>query len=51
MKAEQLLIDDAVIIPLWYEGSYRMLSASVKNFQLNAMRYYDLRNVYKLKDK
>lgn len=51
MKAEQLLIDDAVIIPLWYEGSYRMLSASVKNLQLNAMRYYDLRNVYKLKDK
>lgn len=51
MKAEQLLIDDAVIIPLWYEGSYRMLSASVKNLQLNAMRYYDLRKVYKLKDK
>lgn len=51
MKAEQLLIDDAVIIPLWYEGSYRMLSASVKNLHLNAMRYYDLRQVYKLKEK
>jgi oligopeptide transport system substrate-binding protein len=51
MKAEQVLIDDAAIIPLWYEGSYRMLSANVKNFHLNAMRYYDLTQVYKVSDK
>ena len=49
MKAEQLLINDAVIIPLWYEGSYRLLSNKVKDLNLNAMRYYDLTKVYKVK--
>lgn len=49
IKAEQLLINDACIIPLWYEGSYRMLKNNVKNLHLNAMRYYDLRSVYKVK--
>ena len=49
MKAEQLLINDAPIIPLWYEGSYRLLTNKVKNLHLNAMRYYDLTNTYKVK--
>ncbi len=49
MKAEQLLIDDAVIIPLWYEGSYRLLTNNVKGLNLNAMRYYDLTKTYKVK--
>lgn len=49
MKAEQVLIDDAVIIPLWYEGSYRLLSNNVKHLNLNAMRYYDLTRTYKAK--
>ena len=49
MKAEQLLMNDAVIIPLWYEGSYRLLSNNVKGFDLNAMRYYDLTKAYKVK--
>lgn len=49
MKAEQLLIDEAVIIPLWYEGSYRLLSNNVKGLRLNGMRYYDLTKTYKVK--
>ncbi len=49
MKAEQLLMDDAVIIPLWYEGSYRLLTNKVKGLDLNAMRYYDLTKTYKVK--
>lgn len=49
MKAEQQLIDDAVIIPLWYEGSYRLLTNKVKGLYLNAMRYYDLTKTYKVK--
>ena len=49
MKAEQLLIDEAVIIPLWYEGSYRLLTNKVKGLNLNAMRYYDLTKAYKIK--
>lgn len=47
MKAEQLLINEAAVIPLWYEGSYRLMSSSVKGLRLNAMRYYDLTKVYK----
>ena len=49
MKAEQLLMNDAVIIPLWYEGSYRLLTNKVKGLNLNAMRYYDLTKTYKVK--
>ena len=47
MKAEQVLMNDAVVIPLWYEGAYRLLNNKVKNLDLNPMRYYDLRKVYK----
>ncbi|MDF2448904.1 MAG: extracellular solute-binding protein family 5 [Bacteroidota bacterium] len=49
MKAEQVLMDDAVIIPLWYEGSYRLLTNNVKGLYLNAMRYYDFTKAYKVK--
>ena len=49
MKAEQVLMDDAVVIPLWYEGSYRLLTNNVKGLNLNAMRYYDLTKTYKVK--
>ncbi len=49
LKAEQQLINDAPLIPLWYEGSYRLLASKVKNFELNAMRCYDLRQTYILK--
>jgi oligopeptide transport system substrate-binding protein len=49
MKAEQVLINDAVIIPLWYEGSYRLLTNNIKGLNLNAMRYYDLTKTYKVK--
>ena len=49
IKAEQVLMDDAVIIPLWYEGSYRLLTNKVKGLHLNAMRYYDLTKTYKVK--
>lgn len=49
MKAEQLLINDAAVIPLWYEGSYRLLANKVKGLTLNPMHYYDLTKVYKEK--
>jgi len=49
MKAEQILMNDAVIIPLWYEGSYRLLTNRVKGLHLNAMHYYDLTQTYKVK--
>lgn len=49
MKAEQLLVEDAPLIPLWYEGSYRLMSNSIKGLHLNAIRYYDFAKVYKEK--
>lgn len=49
MKAEQILINDAAVIPLWYEGSYRLLSTKVKGLKLNAMHYYDFTQTYKEK--
>ncbi len=49
MRAEQVLMHDAVIIPLWYEGSYRLLTNNIKGLNLNAMRYYDLTKTYKVK--
>jgi ABC-type oligopeptide transport system substrate-binding subunit len=49
MKAEEILIQDAIIIPLWYEGSYRLLTNNVKDLNLNAMRFYDLTKTYKVK--
>ncbi len=49
MKAEQLLMDDAPLIVLWYEASYRLYNNKIKEFYMNPMRYYDLRIAYKEK--
>lgn len=46
LKAEQILMDDAPVIILWYETSYRLYNNRVKNLYLNPMRYYDLRLAY-----
>lgn len=46
MEAEKLLVKDAPLIPLWYEGAYRMLSNKIGGFYANPMRYYNLTGVY-----
>ncbi|MBL4656228.1 MAG: ABC transporter substrate-binding protein, partial [Bacteroidia bacterium] len=45
-KADQQLIDDAVIMPLFYDENIRLLQPYVKNFAINAMEYRDFGNVY-----
>jgi len=45
MKAEQILMKDAPLIPLWYESNYRLITARVKNFFVNPLRYFDLTKV------
>ncbi len=45
MKAEQILMNDAPLITLWYESNYRLITARVKNFYVNPMRYFDLTKV------
>lgn len=49
MKAEQLLMEDAPIIPLWYGENYRLLKSNVHSFFSNPMRIRDYSLVY-LKD-
>ena len=46
LKAEQILMQDAPIIVLWYDESYRLLQSYVKNFPNNPMQYRDLSEVY-----
>jgi len=46
MKAEQILMDDAPLIVLWYEAFYRLYNNKIKDLHMNPMRYYDLRLAY-----
>lgn len=46
LEAEQLMIDDAPIMILWYAENYRLLQSNVRNFQINAMHHRDFSEVY-----
>ncbi len=46
MKAEQILMNDAPIMVLWYDGNYRLTQYSVRNAYNNAMRYRNFADVY-----
>ena len=45
-KAENLLMNDAPVIILWYDEGYRLIQSYVKNFPNNPMQYRDLSEVY-----
>ena len=45
-KADQKVINDAAVIPLYYEKTIRLLKPYVKNFPVNPMEYRDLATVY-----
>lgn len=45
LKAEQILMDDAPLMVLWYESNYRLISSKLKNFVVNPLRYFDLTRV------
>jgi ABC-type oligopeptide transport system substrate-binding subunit len=40
------MMDDAVIIPIYYYKDYRLLQPKVRNFPQNSMEYRNLRDVY-----
>lgn len=44
--AEQVALDDAAIMPIYYDEYTRLLQKKVKNFPANAMEYRDLSEVY-----
>ena len=46
MQAEQLMLDDAAIMILWYAENYRLLQSNVRNFRINALRHNDFSEVY-----
>ncbi|MDX2172283.1 MAG: ABC transporter substrate-binding protein [Bacteroidota bacterium] len=45
LKAEQVLLNDAPLIPLWYDSNCRLISTRMKNFHSNALRYFDFTQV------
>lgn len=49
MKAEQLMMDDAPVLMLWYAEDYRLIKSNVHNLFANPIRYRDYSSVY-LKD-
>jgi peptide/nickel transport system substrate-binding protein len=46
LKAEQILMNEAPIMPLWYEGNYRLTQFYVKDAFTNPMRYRNYAAVY-----
>lgn len=46
LEADQIGIDDAAIMPVFYDENYRLLKPYVKNFPANAMEYRDMSRVY-----
>ncbi len=46
LQAEQVVINDAPIIVLWYDEGYRLIQSFVKNFPNNPMQYRDFSEVY-----
>jgi oligopeptide transport system substrate-binding protein len=46
LQADQVQINDAAIMPIFYEENYRLLQTYIKNFPANAMEYRDMSRVY-----
>lgn len=49
LKAEQIMMNDAPVMMLWYDENYRLVKSNVRNLFSNPMRYRDYSGVY-LKD-
>jgi peptide/nickel transport system substrate-binding protein len=45
-QADQIAIDEAAIMPIFYDEIYRLVQNNVKGFDVNAMEYRDLSRVY-----
>jgi peptide/nickel transport system substrate-binding protein len=51
-QAEQILLDEAPFMPIFYDENFRLEQLNVRNFPENAMNYMDLSMVYLIpKDK
>lgn len=45
-EADQILIDDAVVMPIYYDTYERLLAKKVMNFPINGMEYRDFTRVF-----
>jgi len=45
-QADQILMDDAVLMPLYFNLDFRLIDPDVKDFDINEMEYRDLSVVY-----
>jgi len=45
-QADQVAIDDAAIMPIFYDEHYRLVQTNIKNFPANPMEYRDMSKVY-----
>ena len=45
-QADQIAIDDAAFMPVYYDQSTNLTQNYVKNLALNAMQYLDFSEVY-----
>ncbi len=42
-RMDQMVIDDAPVVPLWYDEVFHLVNPSVKNFQPNSLNLLELR--------
>lgn len=45
LKAENILMEQAPLISLWYESNYRLISSRLLNFYTNPLRHFDFSEV------
>ena len=43
---EQVMMDDAPIIVLWYTENYKLIQSNVRNYFTNPMNYEDYSAIY-----
>jgi peptide/nickel transport system substrate-binding protein len=46
-EADQVMINDAPVVPLWYDEWIHFTQPEIKNFNVNGLNLLELRNVYK----
>ncbi|HEY2722525.1 MAG TPA: ABC transporter substrate-binding protein [Chitinophagaceae bacterium] len=46
-QADQVMIYDAPVVPLWYDESIHLLQPEIKNFEANSLNLLELRHVSK----
>jgi len=46
MQADQIVIDEAAFMPIFYDENDRLVQKNVRNYPANAMEYRDLTRVY-----